>query len=238
MKKKNGFTLIELLVVVAIIAVLVAILLPAFKGARDSARAAVCQSNLKQFALGFAQYAADYNDSFPTTGDYAHHNANPGGSDYWVNLLYSKYIPSATPPGYYGVYLKPPSVWLCPCDKYVAETGGGPVRYPSYSVNIGLTGTRSSDWGQYEPYRVGTIEEPSKTPVLVDYYYNFPCSGYPTGVAWYGPFAHYHRNGDLFLFVDGHVGWVPTLDWSSWEGTRWAYRLAGEYFTSDTRFWY
>ena len=46
-KTKRGFTLIELLVVVAIIAVLIAILLPSLSRAKESAKRAVCLTNLK-----------------------------------------------------------------------------------------------------------------------------------------------------------------------------------------------
>jgi prepilin-type N-terminal cleavage/methylation domain-containing protein/prepilin-type processing-associated H-X9-DG protein len=58
----QGFTLIELLVVIAIIAILAAILFPVFARARENARRASCQSNLKQIGLGIAQYAQDYDE--------------------------------------------------------------------------------------------------------------------------------------------------------------------------------
>lgn len=56
----RGFTLLELLVVMAIVAILAALLLPAFSRVKESARATVCKSNLRQFGIGLSLYTEDH----------------------------------------------------------------------------------------------------------------------------------------------------------------------------------
>lgn len=64
---KRGFTLVELLVVIAIIGLLVALLLPAVQAARESARRATCQNNLRQVAIAMHSHLGAQGH-FPTGG--------------------------------------------------------------------------------------------------------------------------------------------------------------------------
>jgi len=63
---RRAMTLVELLAVVAIITLLVAIMMPAVNGARESARQVACQSNLRQFGIGMAVVAERRNGAFCT----------------------------------------------------------------------------------------------------------------------------------------------------------------------------
>jgi prepilin-type N-terminal cleavage/methylation domain-containing protein/prepilin-type processing-associated H-X9-DG protein len=62
---KKRFTLIELLVVIAIIAILASMLLPALRNARETAKSALCQGNLKQLGVCAINYSGDYGGYVP-----------------------------------------------------------------------------------------------------------------------------------------------------------------------------
>ena len=71
MPRKTGhaFTLIELLVVISIIALLIAILLPALQKARESAETIKCSSNVKEVGLGLLLYTEDFHKYFPVVAE-------------------------------------------------------------------------------------------------------------------------------------------------------------------------
>lgn len=104
---RSAFTLVELLVVITIIAILAAILFPVFARARENARKASCQSNLKQVGLGLIQYTQDYDERlpFPIVG----RNSRDDGGDTYSGYVWQDAI---------FPYVKSDGVFNCPSARY------------------------------------------------------------------------------------------------------------------------
>ncbi len=107
--KRYGFTLIELLIVVAIIAVLVAMLMPTFATARQQSYKAVCASNLRQVAKATLLYAQDHDECFPL-GAYVVRS----GEARTLRTVWGLLMP----------YTKSKAVFLCPADMHPTQLSG------------------------------------------------------------------------------------------------------------------
>ena len=134
---QTGFTLVELLVVIGIIALLIALLLPALGRARESANQVVCLSNLRQLGMSFVMYANQNQGRFPGASPQTSGTAQmrPWDWIYWQSGRDPK--DSAIVP-YIGDFQE--RVFRCPSDdvsnrgRDLGPKSGGFYRY-SYVMN-------------------------------------------------------------------------------------------------------
>ena len=201
--KPKGFTLIELLVVIAIIAILAAILFPVFARARENARRASCQSNLKQIGLGVLQYQQDYDGllmhNYSTPGDRTQGSGWPG----WISNVIQP-------------YLKSQQIFRCP-----SRSNGGFENPYDNNQRVGyLYNYRSSYEPSGGPLNESTIPSASTGLLMWDSDNSWADCGYEQGgcglrtrdLEW----AFNANKGDdvqsaphletaNFLYIDGHV---------------------------------
>ncbi len=195
---RHGFTLIELLVVIAIIAILAAILFPVFARARENARRASCQSNLKQISLGMMQYTQDYDEKFsPAQGTDVANGDNP-------NTIAVTLQP----------YLKSTQIFICPSAPSTTSVVSPPgsEKDGRWQTTAGVAGWNSTSEGTYginsglNGISQGEVASSSLTPMFFD------CANYEGGASGDGVVraASRHLEGLNFAYVDGHVKFSPT----------------------------
>ena len=193
--RSRGFTLIELLVVIAIIAILAAILFPVFAKAREKARQASCQSNLKQLALAARMYVQDYDEKWAAWDVGASSPVQPP-PDTNRNFWRFQYQP----------YIKNWQVFVCPS----ASVGD--------MSNINTQGT--SAYGQNESVRGladGALRAPAELLILADAIHWDATYGRVAYANICGAQCNTdrcldsncrHNSGEDIAFADGHVKWM------------------------------
>jgi prepilin-type N-terminal cleavage/methylation domain-containing protein/prepilin-type processing-associated H-X9-DG protein len=222
---KEAFTLIELLVVVAIIAVLVALLLPALAQSRERGRQITCQTNLRDIGLRVEFYLQDNADCYPPA--FYTDGVNYLATTPWNAYSMRSYFVQPTDP-----------ILLCASATATQETPPGSAYY-NYRRDYGY----NRRWGDGIawmanwpspcgiPVRRGMVEQPAMTVVMFDL--NNRCgnqvcwytvSDYPDeGIVPDSQVTARHFRGVNFLLADGHARWYMPLEtevWNMWSRTK------------------
>jgi prepilin-type N-terminal cleavage/methylation domain-containing protein/prepilin-type processing-associated H-X9-DG protein len=188
-RQRLGFTLIELLVVIAIIAILAAILFPVFAQAREAARKAQCQSNLKQIGTAWMMYAQDYDErSLINTWN---------GGGFQKNRIFLQQIQP---------YAKNVGIGRCPSDP-------APWSATDQEFNVNVVGSYAmQSWGEWS---MAEIAAPAEYFLVWD----TSARSWFGNNAWIGEetsdsafewsrnsfFAARHQDQINMLYADGHV---------------------------------
>lgn len=184
--RRAAFTLVEVLIVVAIIGILAAILLPVFNRARQTARGAVCQSNLRQIGLALDLYVNDHNRFYP---------------DRLLSLAYCSWADDVLS------YTKTNKVFTCPLAPIQSASPacalGGPM---DYLLNV--------PDGMVQLHQ-GRIKSPSQLILVLDgnQIGGFTEAGSGTGPLSSERLKDMgvdlrHNDGSNALFADGHTKWL------------------------------
>lgn len=221
--RERGFSLIELLVVIAIIAILAAILFPVFARAREKARAASCQSNLKQIGLAVTMYRSDYDEINCCYRMCASPDPQPSSfypPDYWWAPYDPSVGPDVTPganwqAGLLQPYFKNTQIFKCPSEKQwqcgyaMSYINGSP--HGQFVSGLGMIGM--PDAAISDPSGRVIVWDHRRTPGCADTT-NYTSHPRPPFTPFTGVTAsetHYptrHNGGGNFLFYDGHVKWL------------------------------
>lgn len=237
---KRGFTLIELLVVISIIALLIAILLPALGEARLAAQAAACKSNQKQLIVAKTTFAADYKQHLPWNWYARMWNDQLGAGEYDGRSLPSSEMSNN------GLFGFGSDLYICPSDNIERNAGPVGAEQLSYQVNRGAfpgiqTGAAEDEFPGLIPalnnagyasaqaigynstvpnsLTIDDVTQPSSTLTLIDYWKDNGFLGHinaPSvhpGLVIFAPdrfTAHKERANTAYL--DGHVEQFLTND--------------------------
>ena len=209
LNQRNAFTLIELLVVVAIIALLVSILLPSLKEARDLAERSACLGQLHHMGLGFAMYASDNNGCMPMR------------TGWWSCLYYRQQVGSPHRGTWrnhwllYGAgYVDAFDMFFCVSNPNTIEEPSSFAAEQSYNItghywylqdawySTVIPDDRGIEWENYPGdiscwwYKQVSVND---YPIMIDW-----CQG-----RWAGIFGFNHGEEGLnTLFGDGHAAWI------------------------------
>ena len=204
----KGFTLIELLVVIAIMSILMCLLLPVLKNAREVAQETICANNIKQIASGFHMYINERNDCFPPDWYNLGSSSNYNKAGTWADCIYtyiggdSKYVEDDS------TYAPIIPALICPSDPHMPKCNYPCTVKQSYGYNHRALG-RSSGWnGNRYPIKIGMVTNPS-AHLLASECKPDDANGH--WVVWKSSVATTHRGFVNVVFVGGNVSKVLSV---------------------------
>lgn len=241
MKQKTGFTLIELLVVIAIIALMLSVLIPALKIAKQQAQGIVCLANMKGTSNSWYMYNDDNDgniiganqsldpyDNFPwwnppdTCYAWVCFPQTREGKDMSRNCTFEEEIIGIRR-GLLYPYTDTEDVYHCPGDKryrHPAEdpSFGGDGGYRSYSIVGGANG-EDTDWGYTRLTKMSQLISPSDKYILVEEseprgwnQHSWVIEPDLNNTRWVDPIAVWHNKRSTLGYADGHAEMHQWLD--------------------------
>jgi prepilin-type N-terminal cleavage/methylation domain-containing protein/prepilin-type processing-associated H-X9-DG protein len=204
----SGFTLVELLVVIGLIGLLISILLPALRKARQSAEQIACLSNIKQVTFGFFSYSLE-NKVIPGAALEGNINLDWCGES---NAIYQNNPHAYTHPIQSSVlrkYLGTDKILTCP-------TAGRPNQLFDYTMVYFMAGAKTNlPWRMSYPVHPQSSSSPRAyfqgIPLLIEenqFFYNAPIDDGSWGNL--DEFSHRHHGGCNVAYLDGSAGYFKS----------------------------
>lgn len=216
LKHQTAFTLIELLVVISIIALLIAILLPALSKAREASRRVQCANTMHQIGLATSMYTNEFNERLPVAVD-----VNVSSSYRWARLLIY-YFNARAQYGSAGaaVICEKTRYFICPSDPITVPLSSA-TNNPLNVTRCGYGWTRQVAVGgdfvvsKVQTHRISQIQKASLTLLSADnweIHNNVRYEPRTLGVNG-SEIKDWHNNeGNNMLFADFHAGFTQKQD--------------------------
>ena len=221
-----GFTLIELLVVISIIALLISLLLPALKKAKETARRAQCLSNLRQIMNGLHIYANEFDGRFPPSHE--QHNASltfelaAGGPNqaHYVGYYHELVVDGVVNQflGHGTLYpleiITDPRTFYCPSQRYDLfsypigwsndNKFGGSARFCSYYYRLFgqlSSGISKANVDRLHNYSLHDVKQPIAMEADIFHPGSSDWGEFPGDTAW----SHIEPSATNVAYSDGHA---------------------------------